>query len=129
MLLDSKVCPVRTMMASPEWYRELDKGIRFAVRVLHAHNIETCQSCEGGEGHSYDRPSVDMIASHNDAQGFAAVAHLSDYGLGIRDLSIVWHMNTDGLPYEKLWRVTLWKPCPERANEIPLFIYGAQAQR
>jgi hypothetical protein len=112
-----------SMMMSPPFYTKLDEGIRFAVRVLHARGgIETCQSCEGGPGHAYDRPTIDLIAQGDDATGFAALAALQDYGLDVRDVSIVWNIK-GGLPYEKIWRITFWNSAPERANEIPIFIY------
>jgi len=121
--------PIRDMMMPESFYQDLDEGIRFAVRVLHAAGrMETCQSCQGGEGHSYDRPTIDMICTGDDARGFAALATLQDYGLSIRDLSIVWSIK-NGLPYEKLWRVTFWRSMEDRANETPLFIYGCRAQR
>lgn len=113
-------------MASPDWYNQLDKGIRFAVRVLHAKCIDTCQSCEGGEGHSYDRPTIDMIATAEDANGFAAVAILQEYGLPVRDVSLLWPLK-NGLPYEKLWRITFWETMEDRSNELPMFIHNYEA--
>jgi hypothetical protein len=73
------------------WYLRLDAGIRFAVRVLHAAGgVETCQSCQGGQGHAYDRATVDLIASSDDALGFRALAALHEYRLPVRDVSLVW---------------------------------------
>lgn len=43
-----KEIPWRTKMMPDSWYLKLDRGIRFAVRVLHARGFETCQSCQGG---------------------------------------------------------------------------------
>ena len=55
MIDQEKAAPVRNHMMPDEWYQGLDKGIRFAVRVLHAAGIaDTCQSCEGGPGHAYE---------------------------------------------------------------------------
>ena len=130
MIDQEKAAPVRNHMMPDEWYQGLDKGIRFAVRVLHAAGIaDTCQSCEGGPGHAYEVPSVDIVAGGEDAQGFAALAALQQYGLGVRNVALVWSIQ-HGLPYEKLWRITFWKACPERADDVPSFIpcYQAQAQ-
>ncbi len=114
--------PVRNHMSEESVYQTMDAGIRFAVRVLHAAGIgDTCQSCQGGEGHSYDRPSIDLGAGGSDALGFAALAALHAYGIDVRDVSIVWSIQ-NGLPYEKLWRITLWKSYPERADEQPVFV-------
>jgi hypothetical protein len=105
-----------------EMYAGLDPGIRFAVRVLNAQGIDTCQSCEGGPGHSYDRPSVDLAAGASDATGFAALAAAVDYGLPVDSLARVWNVE-NGLPYETIWRLTFSQAMPERADELPLFTW------
>jgi hypothetical protein len=110
------------------WYRSLDAGIRFAVRVLHAEGFETCQSCQGGKGHAYDRPSVDLPAAAADAAGLAAVHALQQYGVDVDDVSIVWPVR-NGLPYEKLWRITLRRTYEDRADDIPIFMSARKAMR
>jgi hypothetical protein len=121
------------MMMPEPFYQQLDIGIRFAVRVLHARGFETCQSCQGGadperpdRGHAYNEPTVDLIAGPADAKGFAAVAALQDYGLEVRHVALLWNVR-NGLPYEKLWRITLCEMCAERANDVPMFIYSYTA--
>lgn len=114
---------MRNMMMPESFYHSLDDGIRFAVRVLHAKGFDTCQSCQGGKGHAYDHPTVDLIARGDDALGFGAVAALRDYGLPIADVAIVWPI-MNGLPYEKLWRITFYKSMEDRATEKPIFVYG-----
>jgi len=125
---------MKTKMMPEKWYQQLDGGIRFAVRVLHARGFETCQSCQGGDdperpdrGHAYDRPTVDLISTGNDVWGFSALAALHDYGLEVRDVSIVWNIK-NGLPFERLWRITFWKTMEDRANEKPMFIHGYTAE-
>ena len=115
--------PMRDKMMPDDWYDRLDAGVRFAVKVLHAKGFETCQSCQGGDGHSYDQPTVDLNAAADDAWGFAAMATLQDYGLQVRELSLLWNIR-NGLPYEKLWRITFWKTMEERAKEWPMFIHS-----
>ena len=116
------------MMMPESFYQGLDAGIRFAVRVLHAAGgIETCQSCQGGKDHSYDRPTIDMIAGGNDATGFRALAALVDYGLPVSDVAILWNVK-NGLPYEKLWRITFFETMEARADDKPSFVYGYRAQ-
>jgi hypothetical protein len=105
-------------------YKALDRGIRFAVRVLHARGFETCQSCQGGKGHAYKEPTVDLVAGGDDATGFGALAALRDHGLPVSELSIVWPIR-NGHPYEKLWRITFYKTMEDRADEKPMFIYAA----
>jgi hypothetical protein len=115
---------IRDMMMPEPFYEGLDAGIRFAVRVLHAAGgIETCQSCQGGKGHAYDHPTVDMIAGGSDAIGFRALAALADYGLPVADVAILWNVR-NGLPFEKLWRITFWKSMEDRANDKPIFVHG-----
>jgi len=118
--------PWRTHMLGEDFYAGLDAGIRLAVRVIHAAGIDTCQSCQGGEGHAYDQPSIDLCASGHDARGFAVLSALTDYGLDVAELQLVWNVK-NGLPYEQLWRVTLVRAYPERAEERPIFVHGYQA--
>jgi hypothetical protein len=113
------------MMRSEEFYRDLDPGIRFAVRVLHANGIDTCQSCQGYGGHAYLRPTVEMISTGSDAQGFQALACLALYGLPVDSVAIVWHV-TNGLPHERLWRIEFYAQMLDRANDRPNFIWEYQ---
>lgn len=123
-----KRAPLRDMMMPEEFYQGLDPGIRFAVRVLHAAgHVETCQSCQGGKSHSYDRPTIDLIAGGNDAKGFAALAALTDYGLPVETVAILWNVK-NGLPFEKLWRITFTGTMEARANEKPIFVWGYRAE-
>lgn len=110
-------------MWSEAQYAHLDPGVRFAVRVLHARGIETGQSCEGGEDHSYDRPTIDLREGGPRPVGFAALAALEDYGLRVRDVSLVWSIDK-GLIDETFWRLTLWQAWPERADEVPGFVWS-----
>lgn len=111
---------VHSLLVDDAWYQMLDPGIRFAVRVLHARGIETGQSCEGGEGHSYDRPTVDLLDGGTRPAGFAALAALEDYGLRVRDVALLWSVDKS-IPVDNFWRLTLWQAWPERADEIPMF--------
>lgn len=118
---------VRDMMMPEAFYQRLDVGIRFAVRVLHAAGgIETCQSCQGGKGHAYDRPTVDLVARGEDATGFRALAALVDYGLPVADIAILWDIK-HGLPSDKLWRITFTQMMEARADERPLFVSAYRA--
>lgn len=134
LILRAGSVPLRTEMFPESFYLALDPGIRFAVRVLHAHGIETCQSCQGGSdpkrpdrGHAYPVPTIDMVACGDDARGFAALACLQTYGLPVATVGIVWPIK-NGYPYEKLWRITFWRTMEDRVNETPMFLYGYQAQ-
>ncbi len=113
----------RNSVLSEQTYKTIDKGIRFAVRVLNAKGIDTQQSCQGGKGHAYNQPSVDIPATDDDAKGFAALSALRDYGLPVQEVSIIWPVS-GSLPTEKFWRVTFFKTMEDRANEKPLFTYS-----
>lgn len=113
----------RTMWETAE-YAGLDHGIRFAVKVLHARGIETEQSCQGGPGHSYDWPTVDLPSTACRAEGFAALAALADYGLPVTTVSLLWTVDALGFPVERLWRITFARPMPERADDEPIFLWS-----
>lgn len=106
-------------------YPGIDAGVRFAVKVLHATGIETCESCDG---HVDGEAWVRLPMTGSDAQGFAAIAALRAYGLDVRRLEIVWPVH-DGLPGERSWRVVL-RPggYPERADEVPWCLHGCVGQ-
>jgi hypothetical protein len=115
--------PMRDKMWSDKSYENLDPGIRFAVRVLHAAGFETCQSCQGGKGHAYDRPTIEMISTGSDAEGFGALAALQAYGLPVADIAIRWPVR-NGLPYERLWCITFTVAMEDRADHKPMFVCG-----
>lgn len=68
----------------------LDIGIRHFVCILRSQGIETCQSCEGGPGHSYHEPTVEFIGDH--AEGPRAVAAALAYGLPVMALHRSWEI-------------------------------------
>lgn len=70
---------------------KLDKGIRLAVERLQACGIETCQSCEGGPGHSYPEPTVEFYGGPE--AGWRAVGACLAYGLPIMTLNRKWDVS------------------------------------
>jgi hypothetical protein len=106
------------------FYKALDAGIRFPVRVLHAHGFDTCQSCQGGKGHSYFEPTIDMAAGgKSDVEGIAALGPLVQYGLPVSTVGLIWNID-EGLPYEKLWRITFSHHMLDRVNDKLIFEWG-----
>ncbi len=105
-------------MATNDPHEGIDAGVRHAVRVLNCRGVETQQSCEGGPGHAYDRPTIDCRARADDAAGFAALSALVDYGYDVESVALHWEV-LHGRPYEIMWRVVLRRAYPERAEEIP----------
>lgn len=127
MAKPQKEMPIRDMMWPDSSYEGLDAGIRFAVRVLHAAGFETCQSCQGGKGHAYAEPTVEMIATGDDSRGFGALDALRGYGLPVSQVAITWPIR-NGYPYEKNWTITFSKTMEDRADDKPMFVYGYRAQ-
>jgi hypothetical protein len=119
--------PWRDHMMPDGFYKAIDPGVRFAVRVLHAAGFETCQACQGGDGHAYHEPTVEMIASADDAQGFGAGAALQVYRLPVSKIGLTWNIR-NGLPYEKLWSIVFSKTMEDRADDKPTFVHGHQAR-
>jgi hypothetical protein len=123
----SKGAPLRSKVFPESFYRAIDAGVRFPVRVLHAYGFDTCQSCQGGKGHAYDQPTIEMESTGDDAGGFGALAALQRYGLPVADIAIRWPVR-NGLPYERLWTITFRKTMEDRADEKPVFVYSYSAQ-
>jgi uncharacterized membrane protein len=115
---------MKTMMMPKSFYAKLDRGIRFAVRVLHAHGFETCQSCQGGKGHPYAEPSVDLPLNSTDGVVFGALCALSAHGLPVSSIAIVWNVQQSGLINEKIGRITFSRTMESRADDNPMFTYG-----
>lgn len=81
----------------------LDDGIRMAVEVLVAANVETFESCEGGPGHAYAEPTIRF---HGDrSEGLRALAAAIRAGLPVRDIRRVWPV-VDGEPTGPWWEMT-----------------------
>lgn len=81
----------------------LDHGVADAVRVLREADVETFESCEGGEGHAYPTPTVRF---HGDnAEGFRGLAVAIDARLPVAELRRVWIMQ-DEEPSGPWWELT-----------------------
>ena len=81
---------------------DLDPGIREAVRLLMSAGVETFESCEGGEGHAYPRPTV-RFHGHRD-EGFRALALALANGLRVVGLRRVWDI-IEGEPTGPHWEM------------------------
>ena len=81
----------------------LDAGIAGAVLALRAAGVETFESCEGGEGHSYPEPTV-RFHGHQ-PEGFRALAAAMEAGLPVVALRRVWPM-LDDEPTGPWWELT-----------------------
>jgi hypothetical protein len=89
----------------------LDRGIADAVRVLREADVETFESCEGGEGHAYPEPTVRF---HGEApEGLRALAVAMEAGLPVLELRRVWAIQ-DGEPNGPWWELVF---APTTASE------------
>jgi hypothetical protein len=82
----------------------LDLGIVEPVKALMDAGLQTAESCEGGEGHAYDRPTIVLIGGS--ADGWKALAVCKDLRFTVRSLERVWDVE-DGEPRGPWWRLTL----------------------
>ena len=76
---------------NPDKDHQLDPGIELYVRVLLDLGVETCQSCEGGEGHTLDRPWVQFWG--DPYEGPIAACKARRAGLPVCQVARVWHVN------------------------------------
>jgi hypothetical protein len=83
--------------------RLIDPGIRREVRVLSEAGIETTESCEGGNGHSFAEPTVRFAGSQ--AEGFRALGIALQHGLRVAELRRYWSIQ-DGEPVGPYWEMT-----------------------
>ncbi len=100
-------------MSRPKWkIKGLDPGIREAVWALRREGIETVQSCQGGEGHSFPEPTVRFVGDRG--TGFRALEIAlrpdirTDIGLPLDSLCRTWGI-VDGEPTGPIWELR-WLP-------------------
>ena len=82
---------------------ELDSGIAPVVHILRQNGVETCQSCQGGPGHSSPEPYVDFRGGVGAGPLAVGVALL--YGMPVKELRRVWHVHEHELD-GPVWRLT-----------------------
>ena len=81
----------------------LDPGIRDYVLILREAGIETFESCEGGNDHSFQEPTIRF--SGDRGEGFRALALAMQRGFPVSDLSRVWQI-VEGEPEGPFWEIT-----------------------
>lgn len=89
---------------SPPIPGQLDKGIRRAVEILQAFNIETFESCEGGAGHSYAEPTVRFYGAPE--AGWRALSVCLAHGLPVSQLRRAWNILDSNEPTGPHWELT-----------------------
>ena len=95
------------MSASGRTYDSpLDEGIRPYVEALNAAGIETFESCEGGEGHSYSEPTVRFHGGR--AEGFRALTVALRHGFSVSSVRRAWPV-VDGEPTGPCWELAFYE--------------------
>lgn len=97
----------------------MDPGIICAVRIFQEHGIETCQSCQGGDGHSYEWPTVDIYGAP-----WKALDVANNYRLPVLAVSERFGI-VDGRPVEHFWRIEFR---PDRLAELRADRYRSEAE-
>jgi len=86
----------------------LDPGIRRPVHLLIRAGIVTFESCEGGRGHHFPRPTIRFFGGKE--EGFRAYAVLEYGGLSVDTIRRYWSV-IDGELTGPAWEVELLKKC------------------
>lgn len=97
----------KTPPSRDDWLASLDPGVAPYVDVLDAAGVETYESCEGGEGHSYAEPAVRFYGERG--QGFRALAVALQHGFPVRAVRRIWTVDEDGHPHGPDWELTFWE--------------------
>lgn len=85
------------------WASTLDPGIRAYVEALVAAGVETCESCEGGDGHCFGEPTIRFHGERG--EGFRALAIALQRGFPVAELRRYWSI-VDGEPTGPYWELT-----------------------
>jgi hypothetical protein len=80
-----------------------DPGITRGVELLQAANVETFESCEGGEGHAFPEPTIRFYGTPE--AGWRALAVCIAHGLPVLALRRVWYLE-NGEPVGPNWELT-----------------------
>lgn len=81
----------------------LDEGIREIVIVLASNEVETFESCQGGDGHCFPEPTVRFEG--DSSEGLRALSVALAHGLPVTRLRRVWGL-TDALIHGPWWELT-----------------------
>jgi hypothetical protein len=91
------------LATSPIDLERLDPHIRPIVEILASNGVETFESCQGGDGHSFYEPTVRFHGNH--AEGFRALAIALQHWLRVCELRRYYSIE-DGEPVGPRWEMT-----------------------
>jgi hypothetical protein len=88
----------------------LDWGIAGYVRTLWENGVETYQSCQGGDGHSFPEPTIQFTGSS--AAGYRAFQIAKDHALPVQSIRRAWQI-IDGDMVGPEWEMTFRHQCQQ----------------
>lgn len=101
---------------SPGHGMQLDVGIRRYVLVLRSQSVETCESCEGGEGHAYTEPTIKFCG--NAYAGYHAFASAMNYGLPVIAIRRTWDV-CEGQLVGPNWEMVFSRKDSSKGDKTP----------
>jgi hypothetical protein len=107
--LPSMMRAVADMMdrRAPPPYSKIDPGIRMWVKTLFDFGVETCQSCEGGQGHAYLEPTIEFLGGMGAGMHALGVA-LTHGPMPVKELRRIWTIER-GEPVGPRWAMVFWE--------------------
>lgn len=88
----------------------LDLGIALAVKTLRDGGVETYESCQGGEGHPFPKPTI--LFHGGQGAGWHALQVALDHQLPVMALSRQWWIE-DGEPTGPKWEMVFRRSVTE----------------
>ena len=86
-----------------------DPGIRRAVEVLMDSGFTTIESCEGGKGHVFPKPTIKFYGTSVD--GFRAYAAVAELDFPVSELRRVYDV-IDGELSGPFWELVFYRKMP-----------------
>lgn len=105
----SRAVPLADALPTPEGFH-LDPGIAGAVRTLRDYGVETFESCEGGDGHSFHEPTVRFEGGPE--AGWRALSVCLAYGFPVRRLERYWAVQQSHEPTGPAWALVFREQLP-----------------
>lgn len=88
-------------------WKDIDEGIKHEVEILYMNWINTIESCQGGEGHCFPKPTVRF--SGDISEGFKALDVALKHNLFVTDLRRVWSI-INREPDGPFWEMVFYHP-------------------
>lgn len=112
-LIGSQIMPwqvniLKNKLGNPDDYEPpLDPGIEAYVRILNHFGIETFESCEGGEGHAFNEPTVKFHGGI--PEGYKAYGIALEHKFPVSRLCRTWNPNEYGELVGPVWEIIFYR--------------------